>query len=169
MTALHAPPGQRLRAKLIEGKGHPIVRFELAGVPPDIEGLRRAARQARREPWADMPGQADVLCALAGARLGDQFLITRVRFGAWHWRIAVHRRRRGVLRCVGIVDEQSLARAEKATDLLKRYASEMLIPRLVSLTRLQRPTVRKRDELRLAPGSRVRLTAPAPANDARAA
>lgn len=164
---LHAPPGQRIRAKLIEGHGHPVVRFELAGVPPDLEGLRRAARQARREPWADMPGQSDVLCALAGARLGDAFLITRVRFGAWHWRIAVHRRRRGVLRCVGIVDEQSLARAEKATDLLKRFAPEMLIPRLVSLTRLQRPTVRR--QLRLAPGSRVRLPAPAPANDARAA
>ena len=80
---LHAPPGQRIRAKLIEGHGHPVVRFELAGVPPDLEGLRRAARQARREPWADMPGQSDVLCALAGARLGDAFLITRVRFGAW--------------------------------------------------------------------------------------
>ena len=68
---------------------------------------------------------------------------------------------------MGIVDEQSLARAEKATDLLKRFAPEMLIPRLVSLTRLQRPTVRR--QLRLAPGSRVRLPAPAPANDARAA
>ena len=169
MTALHAPPGQRIRAKLIEGNGHPLVRFELAGEPPDLEALRLAARLARHEPWADGNGSSDVLCALAGVRHGDRFYVTRVRLGAWRHRVGVHRWRRGVLRCVGIVEEQSLQRAECALDVLRRFAPDMLMRRLVGPVVLQRPITRKHRgvaiELRLAPGSRVRLHTAAPAND----
>lgn len=170
MMTLHAAPGQRLRAHVLERHGHPLVRLEVEGAAEDLAALHLAARLARREPWAS-GGAVDVLTALAGARPGDRY------FDRWRWLSAVegfdgtvlrtvHRLRRGRLRCVGVIVER-WCDAHRAVQIGRQRAPhQWREPRFA--VRLQRPVTRRSGrialELRLAPGSRVRLRCERPAN-----
>lgn len=164
---MRAAPGQRLRAKLIEGDGHPLVRLEVCGHETDLDALRLAARLARHEGWAQKTGHLDLLCALAGTRKGDTLIADWVRRGRSNHRVAVHRLRGGVLRFVATIEASTVTEAMRSLQLVYSFAPSML-RRARSALPLQRPITRRAGkvalELRLAPRSGVRLRCELPAN-----
>ena len=163
-------PGQRLRSKVVDRDGTPVALLEVDGKATEIEALRRAARQARLERWAQTGGRLDLLCGIAATRPGDRLIVHSWRRGRANRWLVVHRLRRGALRFLAVVRSSYLYGLTRSLDLVQRYAPALILKRpKAPHVRLQMPGVGRNGRmprgLRLAPGSLVRLPCPPPANE----